>query len=57
MMVIQFDIGFCKLWIYKKGETYLNMVMEFIPQTVYSVIRYFNKQRSHIPQFYVKVFF
>ncbi|KAA6390944.1 MAG: putative Glycogen synthase kinase-3 beta [Streblomastix strix] len=37
-------------------KTYLNVVMEYVPQTVYSVCRYFTKQRKLMPSFYVKLY-
>jgi glycogen synthase kinase 3 beta len=36
-------------------KLFLNMVMEYVPQTIYSVCRYFLKQRKALPSFYVKV--
>lgn len=34
---------------------YLNLVLDFVPETVYRVARHFNKAKSIIPIIYVKV--
>ncbi|MED6266518.1 Glycogen synthase kinase-3 beta [Characodon lateralis] len=39
----------------KKDEVYLNLVLDFVPETVYRVARHFNKAKSIIPIIYVKV--
>lgn len=45
---------------YSNGETgdkvYLNLVQEFVPQTVYRVCRYYAKQRRTLPLIYVKLY-
>ncbi|KAJ4456159.1 putative Glycogen synthase kinase-3 beta [Paratrimastix pyriformis] len=45
---------------YSNGETpdkvYLNLVQEYVPQTVYKVCRYYAKQRRTLPIFYVKLY-
>lgn len=40
----------------QKDEVYLNLVLDFVPETVYRVARHFNKAKSIIPIIYVKVF-
>uniref|UniRef100_H2SGY7 [tau protein] kinase n=1 Tax=Takifugu rubripes TaxID=31033 RepID=H2SGY7_TAKRU len=40
----------------KKDEVYLNLVLDFVPETVYRVARHFNKAKSIIPITYVKVY-
>ncbi|XP_059900043.1 glycogen synthase kinase-3 beta-like [Gadus macrocephalus] len=40
----------------KKDEVYLNLVLDFVPETVYRVARHFNKAKSIIPIIYVKVY-
>ncbi|XP_077447341.1 glycogen synthase kinase-3 beta-like isoform X1 [Stigmatopora argus] len=40
----------------KKDEVYLNLVLDFVPETVYRVARHFNKNKSMIPIIYVKVY-
>uniref|UniRef100_A0A8B9RN12 [tau protein] kinase n=1 Tax=Astyanax mexicanus TaxID=7994 RepID=A0A8B9RN12_ASTMX len=39
----------------KKDEVYLNLVLDFVPETVYRVARHFNKAKTIIPIIYVKV--
>lgn len=38
-----------------KDEVYLNLLLEYIPETVYRVARHYNKQKQPIPLIYVKV--
>ncbi|ESN94404.1 hypothetical protein HELRODRAFT_68668, partial [Helobdella robusta] len=40
----------------KKDEVYLNLVMEFIPETVYRVARHYNKNKQVIPFLYIKLY-
>uniref|UniRef100_A0AAY4AFY9 [tau protein] kinase n=1 Tax=Denticeps clupeoides TaxID=299321 RepID=A0AAY4AFY9_9TELE len=40
----------------KKDEVYLNLVLDFVPETVYRVARHFNKSKSTIPIIFVKVY-
>ncbi|KAJ8334395.1 hypothetical protein SKAU_G00400340 [Synaphobranchus kaupii] len=40
----------------KKDEVYLNLVLDFVPETVYRVARHFNKAKTTIPVIYVKVY-
>ncbi|KAG1946721.1 glycogen synthase kinase 3 alpha a isoform X1 [Pimephales promelas] len=40
----------------KKDEVYLNLVLEYVPETVYRVSRHFSKAKANIPIFYVKVY-
>ncbi|XP_071842632.1 glycogen synthase kinase-3 beta-like isoform X2 [Apostichopus japonicus] len=40
----------------KKDEVYLNLVLEFIPETVYRVARHYNKSKQTIPILYVKLY-
>lgn len=37
-------------------KTFLNIVMDYVPQTIYSVCRYFTKQKKYIPHFYIKLY-
>lgn len=45
------------LFAAQKDEVYLNLVLDFVPETVYRVARHFNKAKSIIPIIYVKVSF
>lgn len=40
----------------KKDELYLNLVMEFVPETVYRVARQFSKSKQTIPVLFVKLY-
>ncbi|XP_071969856.1 glycogen synthase kinase-3 alpha isoform X2 [Engystomops pustulosus] len=40
----------------KKDEVYLNLVLDFVPETVYRVARHFAKAKSTLPSIYVKVY-
>ncbi|CAJ0938824.1 unnamed protein product [Ranitomeya imitator] len=40
----------------KKDEVYLNLVLDFVPETVYRVARHFAKAKSMLPSVYVKVY-
>lgn len=39
----------------QKDELYLNLVMEYVPETVYKVARQFSKNKQTIPVLFVKV--
>jgi glycogen synthase kinase 3 beta len=40
----------------KKDELYLNLILEYIPETVYRVARHYSKQRQIIPILYIKIY-
>jgi len=40
----------------KKDELFLNLILEYVPETVYRVSRHFSKQRQNIPMIYVKTY-
>ena len=40
----------------KPDELYLNLVMEFVPETVYSVIKHYNSMRQPVPILLVKIY-
>lgn len=42
-------------FFFQKDEVYLNLVLDFVPETVYRVARHFNKAKTTIPIIYVKV--
>lgn len=50
-----FNLGFMSRLHLQKDEVYLNLVLEFIPETVYRVARHYNKSKQTIPILYVKV--
>ena len=39
----------------KKDEVYLNLVLEYVPETVYRVARHYSKSKQTIPILYIKV--
>ena len=39
----------------QKDEVYLNLVLDFIPETVYRVIRHHSKAKQIMPVLYIKV--
>ncbi|XP_019624752.1 glycogen synthase kinase-3 beta-like isoform X9 [Branchiostoma floridae] len=40
----------------KKDEVYLNLVLDFVPETVYRVARHYSKNKQTIPILYVKLY-
>ncbi|KAI4301554.1 hypothetical protein L6164_034821 [Bauhinia variegata] len=41
----------------EKEELYLNLVLEYVPETVHRVIRHYNKMNQRMPLIYVKLYF
>jgi serine/threonine protein kinase len=39
-----------------KDDVYLNLVLEYVPDTVYRVARHYTKQRQIIPILYIKLY-
>ncbi|KAK9767777.1 glycogen synthase kinase 3 [Basidiobolus ranarum] len=40
----------------RKDEVYLNLVLEYVPQTIYKVIKQHNKLRQQVPMLHVKLY-
>ncbi|XP_022867751.1 shaggy-related protein kinase alpha-like [Olea europaea var. sylvestris] len=40
----------------KKDELYLNLVLEYVPETVHRVIRHYSKMKQRMPMIYVKLY-
>ncbi|KAK2661392.1 hypothetical protein Ddye_007925 [Dipteronia dyeriana] len=40
----------------EKDELYLNLVLEYVPETVHRVIKHFNKLNQRMPMIYVKLY-
>ncbi len=40
----------------KKDEIYLNLVLEFIPETVYKVARQYSKSKQTIPTVFIRLY-
>ncbi|XP_030451701.1 shaggy-related protein kinase alpha-like [Syzygium oleosum] len=41
----------------EKEELYLNLVLEYVPETVHRVIKHYNKMNQRMPLIYVKLYF
>lgn len=41
----------------EKDELYLNLVLEFVPETVHRVIKHYYKMNQRLPLIYVKLYF
>ncbi|KAK8975113.1 hypothetical protein V6N11_058164 [Hibiscus sabdariffa] len=41
----------------EKDELYLNLVLEYVPETVHRVIKHYNKMSQRMPLIYVKLYF
>ena len=42
-------------FFFQREEIYLNLVLEFVPETVYRVARHYSKSKQTIPLVHVKV--
>lgn len=40
----------------EKDELYLNLVLEYVPETVHRVIKHYNKMSQRMPLIYVKLY-
>lgn len=40
----------------EKDELYLNLVLEYVPETVYRVARHYSKANQRMPMIYVKLY-
>lgn len=40
----------------EKDELYLNLVLEYVPETVHRVIKHYNKLNQRMPMIYVKLY-
>jgi glycogen synthase kinase 3 beta len=43
-------------FLLQKDEIYLNVVMEYIPETVFRVIKHYNKIKQPVPLLLVKLY-
>lgn len=41
----------------EKDELYLNLVLEYVPETVHRVIKHYSKMNQRMPLIYVKLYF
>ncbi|KAJ8945290.1 hypothetical protein NQ318_002747 [Aromia moschata] len=44
------------LFLVQKDEVYLNLVLEYIPETVYKVARHYSKSKQTIPISFIKIY-
>ncbi|CAF3290242.1 unnamed protein product [Rotaria socialis] len=54
--IVQLKFFFFSSGDKSKEEVYLNLVLEFVPETVYRVARHYTKQKQTIPLLYVKLY-
>lgn len=40
----------------EKDEVYLNLVLEYVPETVYRVLKHYNRMGQHMPVIYVQLY-
>lgn len=40
----------------QKDEVYLNLVLDYVPETVYRVARHYSRAKQTLPMVYVKVY-
>ncbi|ORX90909.1 Pkinase-domain-containing protein [Basidiobolus meristosporus CBS 931.73] len=40
----------------RKEEVYLNLILEFVPETIYKVVKQYNKLRQQVPILHVKLY-
>lgn len=52
-----FIIFYVPIWVFflQKDEVFLNLVLEYVPETVYRVARHYSKSKQTIPVLYIKV--
>lgn len=43
------------LVVLQKDEVYLNLVLDYVPETVYRVSRHYSRAKQILPMIYVKV--
>eukprot|EP01108_Squamamoeba_japonica_P003304 TRINITY_DN26_c0_g1_i5.p2 TRINITY_DN26_c0_g1~~TRINITY_DN26_c0_g1_i5.p2 ORF type:complete len:210 (+),score=80.64 TRINITY_DN26_c0_g1_i5:164-793(+) len=54
--VVQLKSSFYTSGSKPSDDVYLNLVLEFVPETVYKVARQYTKQKQHIPMVYIKCY-
>lgn len=47
--------GFFLVLCPQKDEVYLNLVLDYVPETVYRVARHYSRAKQTLPMVYVKV--
>lgn len=41
--------------VFQKDEVYLNLVLDYVPETVYRVARHYSRAKQTLPMIFVKV--
>lgn len=41
--------------LFQKDEVYLNLVLDYVPETVYRVARHYSRAKQTLPMIFVKV--
>lgn len=54
-LFLVFVVLFCSFILFQKDEVYLNLVLDFVPETVYRVARHYSRAKQTLPVIYVKV--
>ena len=49
------SIKWCLHFTFQKDEVFLNLVLEYVPETVYRIARHYSKSKQTIPILYIKV--
>lgn len=52
---MNFMVPIIDISLFQKDEVYLNLVLEYIPETVYKVARHYSKDEQTIPISFIKV--
>ncbi len=55
MLVIIIIIAFFLSLVEQKDEVYLNLLLDYVPETVYRVIRHHYKAKQIMPMLFIKV--
>jgi glycogen synthase kinase 3 beta len=40
----------------KEDEIYLNIVMDYVPETVFRILKHYNKMKEQVPLDYVRLY-
>ena len=40
----------------KEDEIYLNIVMDYVPETVFRILKHYNKMKEQVPLEYVRLY-
>ena len=51
----EFFLWFVFNKLFQKDEVYLNLVLDYVPETVYRVARHYSRAKQTLPVIYVKV--